>query len=396
VAVVTVLVSVAFKRWWPRFPHMIAGMLVGSAAAAGLNAWFGAGQTAITSLGALRIGFPPLSSPDFSPDTLRHLLPVAVAVALLALTEAVSIARAMALRSGQRLDGNQEFIGQGLSNLAGSFFSGYASSGSFNRSGLNYAAGAQTPLSTVFAAVALLLILLFLAPLARYLPTAAMAGILFVVAWGLVDVEHIREIVRASRQETLVLTVTFIATLTLDLEFAIYAGVLLSFLLYLNRTSRPGLEDVKPYPGQWPPAFSAATGLPDCPQLKIVRLNGSIYFGAVNHLQEALQQIDEREPLHRHVLLVASGINFVDLAGAHLLGQEAQRRRALGGGLYLFNVKDEPLHMLHRSGVFDQIGADHFFKMGEDVIATLYQRLDRSICAQCPARIFKPCTSPEG
>jgi SulP family sulfate permease len=396
VAVVTVLASIAFKRWWPRFPHMIAGMLTGSVVAAGLNQWFGAEQTAITSLGSLRIGLPPLSSPDLSLDTLQRLLPVAVAVALLALTEAVSIARAMALRSGQRIDGNQEFIGQGLSNLAGSFFSGYASSGSFNRSGLNYAAGAQTPLSTVFAAVALLLILLFLAPLARYLPTAAMAGILFVVAWGLVDVAHIREIVRVSRQETAVLAVTFVATLTLNLEFAIYTGVLLSFLLYLNRTSRPGLEDVKPFPGQWPPAFSADTGLRDCPQLKIVRLNGSIFFGAVSHLQEAFQQIDEREPMHRHLLLVASGINFVDLAGAQLLGQEARRRQALGGGLYIFNMKDEALQMLRRSGVFEQIGADHFFKMGDDVIATLYQRLDRGVCAQCPVRIFKPCNPPPG
>jgi SulP family sulfate permease len=145
VALVTVL-SIAFKRWWPRFPHVIAGMLLGSVAAAGLNHWFGADRTGITSLGALRIGLPPLSSPDLSPDTLHRLLPVGVAVALLALTEAVSIARAMALRSGQRIDGNQEFIGQGLSNLAGSFFSGLSSSGSFNRSGLNYAAGAQTPL----------------------------------------------------------------------------------------------------------------------------------------------------------------------------------------------------------------------------------------------------------
>ncbi|NDB00813.1 MAG: SulP family inorganic anion transporter, partial [Betaproteobacteria bacterium] len=157
-----------------------------------------------------------------------------LAVALLALTEALSIARAMAIRSGQRIDGNQEFIGQGLSNLVGSFFSGYASSGSFNRSGLNYAAGAQTPLSTVFSAVALLLILLFLAPLARYLPTAAMAGILFVVAWGLIDFRHIREIIQAGRQESAVLAVTFVATLTLQLEFAIYAGVLLSLMLYLH------------------------------------------------------------------------------------------------------------------------------------------------------------------
>jgi SulP family sulfate permease len=392
VAVVTVLASVAAKRWWPRWPHMILALLVGSLLALLFNQHWGSAHTGIGSIGALRIGMPPLSSPDFSWTTLEKLVPVAMAVALLALTEAVSIARAMAIKSGQRIDGNQEFIGQGLSNLAGSFFSGYASSGSFNRSGLNYAAGAKTPLSTVFSAVSLLLILLFLAPLAEYLPTAAMAGILFVVAWGLIDFHQIAEILRASRQETAVLGVTFVATLTLQLEFAIYAGVLLSLLLYLNRTSRPGLEDVKPFPGQWPPAFSAATGLPDCPQLKIVRLNGSIFFGAVNHLQDALQQIDAREPMHRHLLLVASGINFLDLAGAHLLSQEARRRRALGGGLYIFHMKDEPMQTLRRSGVLDDIGLENFFTLGDDVLGTLYARLDRAVCTRCQVRIFRPCT----
>ena len=391
VALATVLASLAAKRWWPRLPHMIVAMLVGGVVAALLDAVFGNARTRIASIGALSVGLPPLSMPDFSPSTIEKLVPIAVAVALLALTEAVSIARAVALKTGQRIDGNQEFIGQGLSNLAGAFFSGYASSGSFNRSGLNFAAGARTPLAAVFSAVFLLLIVLFLAPLAKYLPIPAMAGILFVVAWGLVDFQHIAEIVRASRAEAAVLAATFVATLTLDLEFAIYIGVLLSLLLYLNRTSQPPLEDVKPLPGQHPPAFSAATGLPDCPQLKIVRINGSIFFGAVNHLQEAMQQIDAAEPMHKHLLLVASGINFVDLAGAQLLAQEARRRRALGGALYIFHMKDEPLAMLRRCGVVDEIGAANFFKLGDDVIGTLYRQLDAGICAGCTVRIFEPC-----
>ena len=391
VAMITVVTSVLVKRYLPRLPHMIAAMVVGSLVALAVNSHWGEARTGISSIGALQIGLPPLSQPDFSWATLERLVPIALAVALLALTEAVSIARAMAIKSGQRIDGNQEFIGQGLSNLAGSFFSGYASSGSFNRSGLNYAAGAQTPLSTVFSAVALLLILLFLAPLARYLPIAAMAGILFVVAWGLIDFHHIREIMHASRPETVVMVSTFAATLTLQLEFAIYIGVLLSLMLYLNRTSKPGLEDVKPYPGQTPPAFSASTGLLDCPQLKVVRLNGSIFFGAVNHLQEAFAQVDEREPKHRHLLLVASGINFVDLAGAQLLAQEARRRRALGGGLYLFDLKDEPLQMLHRCEVFDDIGAANIFAVGDDVMDTLYRRLDAGVCQNCRLRVFAPC-----
>ena len=398
VALATVIASIAFKRWWPKMPHMIAAMVAGSLVALGLDQVFGSARTGIETIGALHIGLPPLSKPQFDRTTIEQLVPIAIAVRLLALTEAVSIARAVALKSGQRIDGNQEFIGQGLSNLAGAFFSGYASSGSFNRSGLNYTAGARTPLAAVLSAVFLLIIVVFLAPLAKYLPIAAMAGILFVVAWGLIDFAQIAEIVRASRPETAVLAATFIATLTLDLEFAIYIGVLLSLMLYLNRTSRPGLEDVKPYPGQSPPAFSAATGLPDCPQLKIVRINGSIFFGAVSHLQEALQHIDERNPGHKHLLIVASGINFVDLAGAHLLAQEARRRRALGGGLYLFHVKDEPLQTLRRCGVFDQIGADNFFKLGDDVLRVLYRRLDAGVCERCTVRSFEPCQAllPDG
>lgn len=391
VAVATVLASVATKRWLPRVPHMIAAMLAGSGVALVLNRMVGEAHTGIASIGALSVGLPPLSLPDFSPSRIEQLLPIAVAVALLALTEAVSIARAIAVKAEQRIDGNQEFIGQGLSNLLGSFFSGYASSGSFNRSGLNYAAGARTPLAAVFSAVALLGLVMFLAPLAKYLPIPAMAGILFVVAWGLIDFHHIGEILRASRQEGAVLIATFVSTLTLQLEFAIYTGVLLSLMLYLNRTSKPGLEDLKPVPGQSPPVFSTRTGLPDCPQLKIVRINGSIFFGAVSHLEAALQQIDERRPGHKHLLIVASGINFIDLAGARLLAQEARRRRALGGGLYFYGMKDEPLQVLRRCGVFDEIGADHFVEAGQDALAALRPRLDAATCAQCEVRVFEPC-----
>ena len=391
VSLFTVVCCITARRWLPRVPHMIVGMVSGSVLAYAMNQTWGLERTGVGSIGALRIGFPPLSSPDFDWQTIQTLAPIAMAVALLALTEAVSIARSMALHTGQRIDGNQEFIGQGLSNIVGAFFSGYASSGSFNRSGLNVQAGAQTPLAAIFSAVFLLLIMLFLAPLAQYLPVAAMAGILFVVAWGLIDFHHIAEILRVSRSESAVLVATWLATLTVQLEFAIYIGVALSLLLYLKRTSQPSVDDVKPVPGQMPPAFSAATALPDCPQLKIVRINGSIFFGAVNHLQESMQAIDAQNPAHVHVLLVASGINFVDLGGAQWLAQEAQRRRALGGGLYIFHMKDEPLAMLRKSGAFDAIGAENFFTLGDDLMPAIKARLRPQTCAQCSVRVFAPC-----
>lgn len=397
VAVVTVLASLACRRWRPRWPHMIAGLLAGSFTAAGLNAWGGgAAVTGIGSIGALQIGLPPLSMPDFSPGTLEQLTPIALAVSLLALTEAVSISRAIALRTHQRIDGNQEFIGQGLSNIAGAFFSGYASSGSFNRSGLNYDAGARTPLAAVFSALCLLVIMLFLAPLAVYLPTAAMAGILFVVAWGLFDLQHMGEILRASRQEAAILLATFVATLTLDLEFAIYVGVLLSLMLYLNRTSRPPLQVLRRGDAGWPQAFHADPEPAGGEPLTVVRLNGSIFFGAVHHLAEALQQIDAQDPRRRHVLLLAGGINFVDFAGAQLLAAEARRRQALGGSLSLYNVKAEVRAMLHQTGVDQVIGEARLFRAGTDAVARWREQIEAAAAQPGGAAVLSRTTSDTG
>ena len=165
--------------------------------------------------------------PEVIRQTIQQLAPAALAVTLFALTEAVSIARSLAARSGQLIDGNQEFFGQGLSNILGSFFSSYVAPGSFNRSGVNFEAGARTPLAAVFAGLLLMVIVLFVAPLLAYLPNAAMAGILFLVAFGIIDFGHIKTIVRASRSDSLVLWGTFLATLFLALDFAIMLGVFL-------------------------------------------------------------------------------------------------------------------------------------------------------------------------
>ena len=391
VGAVTLLSAIVVRRAWPRFPYMIVAILAGSGFAAALNVHFGVAQTGITTLGALPQALPALSAPDLSFDAIRKTLPIALAVTILGLTEAVSIARAIAVKSGQRIDGNQEFIGQGLSNLVGSFFSSYASSGSFNRSGVNYEAGAKTPLSAVAAAVLLVPIIALVAPFAAYLPHAVMAAVLFIVAWGLIDLHHIREILRTSRRETAVLLTTFVAALFAQLEFAIYAGVILSLLIYLSRTSRPLMLDVKPDPEEGSYHFSADSGLPDCPQLKMVRINGSLYFGAVDYVQRRLQEIDAENPQQKHVLIVASGINFVDMAGAGMLLDEVRRRRLLGGDLYFYRMKDEARQILERAGYAAEIGEENMFPVKVRAVNAIYRRLDSEICRNCSARIFREC-----
>ncbi|MDH2916923.1 MAG: SulP family inorganic anion transporter [Gallionella sp.] len=390
VGAITLAAGMLAKRFMPKMPYMIVAMVAGSIVAYLINLEVGADTTMIKTVGALTAQLPPFLIPDFSYVTIHKVLFPALVVTMLALTEAVSISRSIAVKSEQRIDGNQEFIGQGLSNLVGSFFSSYASCGSFNRSGVNYASGAQTPMATVYASVFLVLVLLLVAPLASYLPTAAMAGILFLVAWGLIDFHHIFAIIRTSRAETVTLFVTLIGTLV-DLEKGIFFGILLSLALYLYRVSRPSIEPSVPAKEAGAYHFIDAHGHPECPQIRIVRINGSIFFGAVDFVRSGLLQIDENNPRQKTVMILASGINFVDVAGAEMLEQEARRRRKLGGGLYFYRCKESIYKFLRKADKLDDIGAGGFFPTMSNWIKPVYSTLDSEICRTCKVRIFSEC-----
>jgi SulP family sulfate permease len=392
VALVTLAAAVTARRWLPRIPYMVVSILLGSLAGYALNRWLDPAQTGIETIGALPRSLPPLSHPQFSAGTFGHLAGSAIALSVIALTQSISIARAIALKSGQRIVADQEFIGQGLANVAASFFSGFPTSASVNRSGPNFEAGARTPLAAVFAAGALAGIVFGFAPLAAYIPLATVAGSLVLVAWGLVDLGRIRTVIRAGRREAAVVAVTFLATIFLRIEFAVLAGVALSLIQYLARTSRPTMRSLVPDPRHTERRFAPVEGeLRECPQLKIVAIEGSIYFGAVDHVATHFETLREVAPAQRHLLVVARNVNFIDLAGAELLVQEARRRRRIGGRLYLYGLRAPAEEVLERSGLMPEIGEENVFRSKPDAIGGIFARLDRDICARCTARIFREC-----
>ncbi|GJL81954.1 MAG: sulfate transporter [marine bacterium B5-7] len=391
VAVMTVVAGTLSKRFIPRVPYMIVALVAGSIFAVVLNKIFGQEVTGIEMVGALPRSLPPLSAPEFSISVFKELAPAALAMTLFALTEAVSIARSISLRSGQAIEGNQEFIGQGLSNLVGSFFSAYVATGSFNRSGANYDMGARTPLSAVFAGLLLVVIVLVIAPATAYLPKAAMAGLLFMVAWRLIDFQQIRTILRASRPESAVMILTFLSALFLDLEFAILLGVMLSLMFYLSRTSKPRILPRVPDPGSANRKFTTSMKLPECPQLKIIRIDDSLYFGAVAYVRQILKKIYEHYPDQKHLLLLAQGINQVDVAGAELLIEEVRSRRSVDGDVWLYQLKDTAADVLDNCGYLDEIGKDHMFMWKGEAISTIFKHLDPSVCQVCEKRIFNEC-----
>jgi len=327
---------------------------------------------------------------------LRQLAPEALAIAILGLIEAVSIGRSIAAKSHQRIDSNQEFIGQGLSNMVGSFFSSFAGSGSFTRSGVNYAAGAQTPIAAILSAVFLAAILLMVAPYAAYLPIPAMGGIILLVAYRLIDFDQFRSILGVSRPESAVMIVTFMATLLLDLEFAIYGGVLLSLVLYLNRTAKPRMPSIIPCPDTSPRRFVpvASDSTRRCPQLDIVEINGSMFFGSVECIAKRLNVIHERDPSYRHVLIVADSVGTLDVSGAELLVEEAANWRDRGGALYISGLRIENRMFLKQGGYLDMIGRENVFLSKKQAIPAIKRRLDAERCKACSLRIFTECNEP--
>lgn len=272
----TITTAVISKHVCPKLPGMLVGMIAGSL----VYLLLGESGQNVQLVGALSSQLPAFAVPDVDAQMLSALLPGAFAVALLGLVEAVSIARAIAIKSGQRIDGNQEFIGQGLSNITGSFFSCYVGSGSFTRSGLNYEAGARTPLAAIFAASSLVFILLYIPTITAFLPLPAVAGAILLIAWGLIDFKHISQILRSNLQEVSVLLVTFLATLTIALEFSIYLGVMLSLILYLRRTSTPAIITVAPRQTHTGVELrnAARFQLSELPNVKIIRIDGSIFL----------------------------------------------------------------------------------------------------------------------
>jgi SulP family sulfate permease len=388
-AVVTLVVALVARQALRRVPYMIVAMAVGSGFAYVLAR---SGFASVPVAGALPPGLPALSLPSFDPDVWSKLMPAALALTVLGLTEAVSISRAIAQKSGQRIDGSQEFIGQGLSNVAGAFTSAYPSSGSFNRSGLNYESGARTQLASVAASLLLVAILFAVAPLGAYLPLAVMAAVLFVVAWGLIDIAEIRRIARTSRGDLFVFAVTFVATLATALEFAIFVGVIASLLVYLNRTTHPSVTRVAPDARTAQRRFAPlGPASRTCPQLDILRLDGSLFFGAVEHVRDELETARRERPEASHVLLVASGVNFIDTAGCEALVQASRAMRDGGATLYLCNLKPGVHDALERSGFLDEFGRDRVWPTKAEAIRALYKRFSVAQCASCTARIFTEC-----
>ena len=403
VGIITMAVALLLRRLRPRWPHMLGGLVVATALAwlwaHGLHIDVTQSSSRLRMVGQIATPWPHFQVPRISWAEASELVGLAFALTIVALGQAISIAKTVALRSGQRIDANREFRGQGLSNMVGGFFSCYVSCGSMNRSMPNLQAGARTPLASVFSALLLVLLVAVSAPLLAQIPMAALAGLLVMVALALLDFARWRHLFAISRTDFAVATATMVATVTIRLEIAILLGMILSLMSFLYRTSKPAMRtmgfdsraDDRQFVVLDHSTPNDAVQLPECPQLKLLRMEGEVYFGATQHVADVLHALRHQAQPQKHLLVMGKSMNFIDLAGAELWEAELAARRAMGGDLYFHRPRPEVIAMWRKTGFTRVLGPAHQFPDKGTAIATIFKKLDPAICAQCTARIFREC-----
>lgn len=380
-----------------RINKALPAPLIAMGLSAAVVAIFGLQERGVAVLGELTRSLPPLASlPLFDLALIGDLSTGALAVAVIGLVEAMAIARSIASQTGQRLDSNQEFVGQGLANVAAGFFSGYPCSGSFNRSSLNFESGARTPLASVFSGLFVLVVVFVLAPVAVYVPRPAISALLILSAYAMIDRQEMARIWAGTQGDRIIMVATLAATLLLPLQFAVLTGVLMSLVYYIWRTSLPRVHSMVPDDEfrhmvvQIDP--QQGVNKPACPQLGILEILGDLYFGAAPRVEEAILDNLKRNPEQRFLLLRMPSVGQIDISGIHMLESIVRTYRDQGGDVFVVRAQRPILRFMDSTGFCDLLGPDHFLNEDSAISHLFYRVLDPAVCIyECDARVFKEC-----
>jgi len=343
-------------------------------------------------VGAIPEGLPSIKMPSFNLDALGSLLSAALVISLVGFMEAISIAKAIAAKTKQRLDPNQELIGQGLSNVVGSFTQAFPVSGSFSRSAVNQNSGAKTGMASVITALAVLLTLLFLTPLLYHLPQAVLAAIIIMAVIGLVNIEAVKHAWQASRHDGIAALVTFAATLAFapHLDSGIMVGAGLALGLYLYRTMSPRVAILGRYSDGTLRDVKVNPGLSTSEHVVAMRFDGQLYFANVPYFEDTVLETIADHPQAKYLLVVGDGINQLDASGEEVIHHLVERLESNGIKLVFSGLKKQVLDVMRATGLFDRIGQDNIFANEDMALAAIYERLgdegrDDLFCAVKPA-----------
>jgi SulP family sulfate permease len=309
-------------------------------------------------------GLPSFGSPKLDWDAMGQLIPMALTIGLVGFMESIAVAKAIqAKHKNYKVIPNQELIGLGLANIAGSFFQSFPTTGGFSRSAVNDQAGARTGLASIISAILILLTLLFLTPLFYYLPKAILASVIMVAVFGLIDIKEAVYLWNADRKDFAMLLITFLATLSLGIEEGIGVGVILSLGMVIWRVTYPHVAPLGRISGT--DQYRNIYRFPEAEhseEVIILRFDAQLYFANTNYLLNKLERLEEEKRGHvRLVVINAKAINGLDSTAAHALKDLAIDYKSRGIEMYFAGVKGPVRDVMVRSGLVDVIGKKNFF-----------------------------------
>ncbi len=348
-------------------------------------------------VGKIPKGLPELTVPDLTAKTFFKLLPTAIIISLLGFMEAIAIAKAMATKTGQKLDPNQELIGQGLGNIIGSIGSSYTVSGSFSRSAVNLQAGAISGISSVVTSLVVILTLLFFTPLLYHLPQAVLAAVIMMAVVGLINVRGFIHAWKAQWYDGMISVISFLATLYYapHLDKGIMIGVALSMIVFLYKSMRPVVASLS-LNEEYVLKCAEHYRLKGCKHISVVRFDGALFFANASYLDEQVARFRTEQPDLRYILLDARGINDMDASGEEALEMLCKRIRSAGLGFAICGVKGQVLSVMKRTGLIDEIGNEHIYGDSKAAVAALIKLIHNAPdlpdneCDDCPLTKYIP------
>lgn len=328
-------------------------------------------------VGTIPSGLPSFRMPAFSFDTIAQLLSAALIIALVAFMECVSMAKALAAKTRQRLDPNQELIGQGLSNVGGAFFQSYPATGSFTGSVINLQAGAQTGFAMVFNGLFVAVTLLFLTPYLFHLPKATLGIIILLAVTSLFTPAALKHTWKASPTDGIVAAVTFTATLLMapHLDKGILVGTAVALSLYLYRTMKPRVVQLGRFPDGTMRDVKIHPDLPTSEHVVVIRFDGQLYFANVAYFEDSILEAAAAHPKAKYILIVGDGINNLDATGEETISHLDEQLKESGVTLVFSGLKKQVIDVMHNTGLFDRITQARIFSTEDRALAAIYEWL---------------------
>lgn len=336
-------------------------------------------------VGKIPEGLPSFTIPAITVKSIFQLLPYAVIISLLGFMEAISIAKALAGKTGQRLDPNQELIGQGLSNMLGSVGKSYPVSGSFSRSAVNFQAGGLTGLSSVFTSLAVVIVLLFFTPLLYHLPQSVLAAVIMMAVIGLLNVSGFIHAWKAQKYDGIISVISFVATLAFapHLDKGIMIGVALSLSVFLYKSMKTKISLLARHEDKSLRCIDTH-GLKECEHIALMRFEGPLFFANASYLEDSVRGIMQAKKKLKHIILLANGVNEMDASGEETLSLLVDRIRSAGMDISLCEVNEAVMRVLRRTHLLEKIGQDHVYPTLDQAIQSIqpatHRETDEKAC----------------